>query len=162
MCDILGFHSTPSLGKYLGVMIKHSTMAQDFGYIIEQVQSRLVGWKSNLISFAGRLVFTEAVTTSISNYAIQCIALLAKILRNVDRLSCNFLLGSSESKKKIHLVSWKKITKPKKDGGLGIQAAREKKYCKLSQAKLAPSIRPSIRIILLMGQSSFSKVSIPK
>lgn len=45
MCDILGFHSTPSLGKYLGIPIKHSAVTQDFGYIIEQVQSRLVGSK---------------------------------------------------------------------------------------------------------------------
>ena len=73
------------------------------------------------------------MTTTIPNYAMQCIALLAKILSNVDKLSRNFLWGSSKSKKKIHLVSWKKITKPKKDGGLGIQVAREKNITNLAK-----------------------------
>ena len=58
MCDILGFHSTPSLGRYFGIPINHMARTQDFGYIIERVQSRLAGWKSNLLSFAGRLVLT--------------------------------------------------------------------------------------------------------
>ena len=84
-----------------------------------RVQSRLVGWKFNLLSFTGRLVLTQAVTTTIPNYAMQCVALLVKILTSIDRLSRNFLWGSSKSKKKIHLVSWKKITKSKKEGGGG-------------------------------------------
>ena len=143
MCDILGFHSTPSLGKYFGIPINHSARTQDFGYIIERVQSRLAGWKSNLLSFVGRLVLTQAVTTTVPNYAMQCAALPVTILNSIERLSRNFLWGSSVSKKKIHLVSWKKITKPKRVGRLGIQATREKKYCKPSQVKLVPSNRSS-------------------
>ena len=133
MCDILGFHSTPSLGKYLGIPIKHSARTQDFGYIIERVQSRFAGWKSNLLSFAGRLVLTQVVTTTISNYAMQCATLSIKILNSINRLSRNFLWGSSKSKKKIHLVSWKKITKPKREAGLSIQATREKNIASLAK-----------------------------
>ena len=133
MCDILGFHSTPSLGKYLGILIKHSTRTQDFGYIIEGVQSKLAGWKSNLLSYSGRLVLTQAVTTTIPNYAMQCAALPVKILNSIDRLSHNFLWSSSESKKKIHLISWKKISKPKRKGRLGIQATREKNIASLAK-----------------------------
>ena len=135
MCDILGFHSTPSLGKYLGILIKHSTRTQDFGYIIERVQSKLAGWKSNLLSYSGRLVLTQVVTTTIPNYAMQCAALPVKILNSIDRLSHNFLWSSSESKKKIHLISWKKISKPKRKGRLGIQAAREKNIASLAKLK---------------------------
>ena len=133
MCDILGFHSTPSLGKYFGIPINHSARTQDFGYIIEWVQSRLAGWKSNLLSFIGRLVLTQAVTTTIPNYAMQCVALLVKILNSIERLSHNFLWGSFVSKKKIHLVTWKRITKPKREGGLGIQAAKEKNIASLAK-----------------------------
>ena len=95
MCDILGFRSTPSLGKYLGFPIKHLAMPQDFGYIIERVQSKLVGWKANLLSFARRLVLTQAMTTIFPNYAMQCVALPTKILNSADRLNCNFLWGST-------------------------------------------------------------------
>ena len=87
--DILGFRSTPSLGKYLGFPIKHSAISQEFGFIIERVQTRLAEWKANLLSFAGRLVLTQPVTTTIPNYAMQCIALPANILNSIDRLSHN-------------------------------------------------------------------------
>ena len=86
-----------------------------------------------MLSFAGRLVLTQAVTTIIPNYAMQCVALLVKILNSIERLSHNFLWGSFVSKKKIHLVTWKRITKPKREGGLGIQAAREKNIASLAK-----------------------------
>ena len=115
------FGLLPTLGKYLDFPIKHNATPQDFGFIIDRVQSRLANWKANLISFAGQLVLTQAVTTTIPNYVMQCMALPSKILNNVDRVSPNNLWGSLErKKKKIHLISWKKITKPKKEGGLGI------------------------------------------
>lgn len=64
---------------------------------------------------------------------MQCFALLPKFLKSVDRLSCNFLWGSSENKKKLHLIGWKKITKPKKEGGLGIQTTKEKNKALLAK-----------------------------
>lgn len=51
----------------------------------------------------------------------------------MDRISRNFLWGSTETKKKVHLISWKKITRPKKEGGLGIQAAKEKNIALLAK-----------------------------
>lgn len=50
----------------------------------------------------------------------------SKILQGVDRLSRNFLWGSTENKKKVHLVGWNKITRSKEEGGLGLQAAKQK------------------------------------
>lgn len=91
LCETLGFWSTPSLGKYLGFPIKIGATPQDFGFIIDNVQSRLSGWKANLLSFASCLVLTQAVTSTIPNYVMQCVALPPKILNCVDRLSRNFL-----------------------------------------------------------------------
>ena len=143
LSDILGFRFTPSLGKYLGFPIKNSAIPQNFRFIIERVQSRPAEWKANLLSFDGRLVLTQAVTTTIPNYAMQCVALPAKILNSIDRLSSNFLWGSSESKKRLHLVSWKKIAKPKKDGSLGIQAAKVKNVANLAKLNWRLYTEPS-------------------
>ena len=129
--------------KYPGFSIKYSAMPQDFGYIVERVQSRLARWKATLLSFVGRLVLTQALTTTIPNYAMQCVTLPTKILNSVDRLSCNFLWGSIESKKKIHLVNWKKIAKPKRDGGLGIQAAKVKNIANLAKLNWCLQFGPS-------------------
>ena len=37
LCNILGFRSTPLLGKYLGFPIKHTSTPQVFGAVIERV-----------------------------------------------------------------------------------------------------------------------------
>ncbi|KAL0001243.1 hypothetical protein SO802_015024 [Lithocarpus litseifolius] len=104
LSEVLGFRSTLALGKYLGFFIKHKGTPQDFGFIINRIQSKLAGWKENLLSFAGRIVLTQSVTSTIPNYTMQCVALPPKILKGIDRLNMNFLRGSSDSKKKLHLI----------------------------------------------------------
>ena len=59
LCNTLGIESTSNLGKYLGFPIKHSGLtANDFNFVVERIQSKLAGWKANLLSMAGRVVLT--------------------------------------------------------------------------------------------------------
>ncbi|XP_075650954.1 uncharacterized protein LOC142621553 [Castanea sativa] len=133
LCNVLEFRSTPSLGKYLGFPIKHTSISQDFGAVIDHVQSRLASWKTHLLSFAGRLVLTQATIATIPNYYMQYASLPPKITQCVDKLCCNFLWGSTNNKKKLHLVNWRKITKPKEYGGLRLQSAKEKNIALLAK-----------------------------
>ena len=57
---------------------------------------------------------------------MQCTDPPLKITNATDRLSRNFFWGSTESKKKLHLISRRKITNPKKEGGLGLLATEPK------------------------------------
>lgn len=44
LCDILGFKSTPNLGKYLGFPIKHQgTGSQDYNFVLDRIKQKLVG-----------------------------------------------------------------------------------------------------------------------
>lgn len=122
----LRFQVYPFLGEISWLPHKIYGDPQDFGTVIELIQSHLAGWKTHLLSFVGRLVLTQATLSTIPNYVMQCNALPAKVTQTVDRLCRNFIWGTTESKKKFHLVSWKKINKPKVDGGLGLQSAKER------------------------------------
>ncbi|CAN1126120.1 Putative ribonuclease H protein At1g65750 [Linum perenne] len=42
----------------------------------------------------------------------------------IDKLIRNFVWGSSDEARKVHLVSWEHICKPKEEGGLGLKMAR--------------------------------------
>ena len=61
LCDILGFASTPFLGKYLGFPLKQlGSSSQDFNFILDRVKQKLTGWKANLLSLAGRTILIKA------------------------------------------------------------------------------------------------------
>ena len=76
------------------------------------------------MSLAGRSVLVKHVSSTIPNYVMQCNPLPNKISEGIDRVNRNFLWGSTDSVKKMHWVGWGKITRPKNEGGLGIQAAK--------------------------------------
>ena len=44
LSDILGFTSTPSLGKYLGIPIKHPrSSSHEYNFILDRVKQKLAG-----------------------------------------------------------------------------------------------------------------------
>ena len=79
---------------------------------MERVQAKLAGWKSKSLSPAGRLVLIKAVVSSILEYDMQCYKLSAKVCEDVNKLTRDFLWGSTVEKKKRHLFGWNKVTKP--------------------------------------------------
>lgn len=125
LSDILEFQQTSCLRRYLRFPIKHQGEAnQDFNFILDRVKRKLAGWKANLLSMAGRAVLIQPSSSSIPAYVTQSNLLPEKVLEGIDRVNRNFLWGSTESSKKMHWVGWKKVTKPKEDGGLGLQTAK--------------------------------------
>ena len=133
LCDILGFSSTSNLGKYLGIPIKHPGSPLDVSFILDRVKQKLAGWKANLLSPAGHAVLIQASASTIPAYVMQCNLLPNKVLEGIDRVSRNFLWGSSNSARKIHWVGWNKVTIPKKVGGLGLQSAKGRNIALLTK-----------------------------
>lgn len=127
LCNALGFHSTPNFGKCLGFPLKQlGSSTRDFDFVIKRVQSKLAGWKGHLLSFVGIVVLTQAII-SIPSYVMQNNLLPRRVLDSLDKVSRNSVWGSTLEKCKLHLVSWEKITRPKEEEGLGLQATKPKK-----------------------------------
>lgn len=55
---------------------------------------------------------------------MQCAHLLGEVLDDLARVNQKFLWGTSKAARKIHWVGWHKVTKPKDEGGLGLQTAK--------------------------------------
>ena len=92
LCDILGFASTPFLGKYLGFPLKQPGFSlQDYNFILDRVKQKLSGWKANMLSLAGRSILIQASLVAIPSYVMQCAYLPGRILDGVDRVNRNFL-----------------------------------------------------------------------
>ncbi|GLT74509.1 hypothetical protein SLA2020_463010, partial [Shorea laevis] len=126
ICSKLNISESLHLGKYLGFPITAKKVAKsDCLYIVDKVRSKLAGWKANLLSLAGRATLVSAVLSAIPNYYMQGMFLPSSIHNELDRISRQFIWGSTNDKKRAHLVSWDRITQPKKLGGLGIRSSKE-------------------------------------
>ncbi|WCJ39636.1 RNA binding RNA-directed DNA polymerase [Euphorbia peplus] len=125
ICDILGVERTHDLGVYLGMPLMHGRVnAETFSHVVDKVCSRITGWKVKNLSFVGRLMLIKSVTSSILTYSMQTVLLPSSICSKLDACNQNFLWGSEPNARKIHLVNWNEVCKPKNEGGLGIRDTR--------------------------------------
>ncbi|GKV19211.1 hypothetical protein SLEP1_g29500 [Rubroshorea leprosula] len=126
ICHTLGYMETPSLGKYLGFPITSRRIEKsDCNFIVDKVRSKLARWKANMLSLVGRVTFVTSVLSSIPNYYMQGMFFPASIHKELDTISRNFIWGSTSTKRKANLISWDRITQPRKAGGIGIRASSE-------------------------------------
>ncbi|XP_062021276.1 uncharacterized protein LOC133737799 [Rosa rugosa] len=133
--NICGSPLTTDLGKYLGMPLIHSRVNKyTYISILDKVQSRLSGWKSKVLSMAGRLTLIHSVTATIPSYAMQTAKLPTSICDSLDKLNRNFLWGDIEDKRRVHLINWDTVCLPKSLGGLGIKKSSEMNQAMLAKA----------------------------
>ncbi|KAL0913157.1 hypothetical protein M5K25_016596 [Dendrobium thyrsiflorum] len=93
----------------------------DFSPLLEAVTKKLTGWNANLLSFAGRLQYLKFTILNSIAYWIRGSILPKTVIKHIRRLSSKFLFfGDSSVSKKMHLVAWKTVCRPKALGGLGL------------------------------------------
>ena len=118
----LGLKISNSFSKYLEVpIIVDGRDKTAFDFVIDRVKDKLVGWKARTLSLAGHCTFIQAVTTAIPTHIMQCAMLPGKVCKELDKMNRNFLWGDSIEKKKLHLINWETVSRPKDEGGLGIK-----------------------------------------
>ena len=122
----LGIAATTNLGKYLGFPIIHQgRVGNAYNFVVNKMQSKLAGWKSKLLSKAGKLVLVKSSATLVAEYYMQCQSLPIKVCNQIDKLIRDFLWGSTEEKRRLHLVRWETVMLPKELGGLGLHNMKD-------------------------------------
>ena len=125
MCRRLGILATNNLGRYLGFPIIHKgRVGNAFNFVLDKVQSKLAGWKSRLLSKVGRLVLAKSAVAPIAEYYMQCHNLPAKVCDSIDKMIRDFIWGSTEERRRMHMVRWSIVTLPKELGGLGLYSMK--------------------------------------
>ena len=134
VCGLLEIAETSCLGKYLGFPLNHKGAGRSrYNFIVKRVISKLSGWKTKFLSFVGRTVLINSIMAVIPNHIMQGVALPNHLCEKLDKVNRDFLWGSSMEKRKLHLVVWNKVIRPKAEGGLGMQAARAKNIALLAK-----------------------------
>ncbi|XP_026383886.1 uncharacterized protein LOC113279410 [Papaver somniferum] len=88
------------------------------------MEVKLASWKKEFLSKAGRLVLIRSCLASLPIYFLSLIHLPVSMEKRLNQLMRRFLWDSNEDIRKMCWVSWIKICKPKKLGGLGVKDLR--------------------------------------
>ncbi|GLT73841.1 hypothetical protein SLA2020_456730 [Shorea laevis] len=135
ICRKLQFSKTSSFDKYLGFPITGKRLSKsDCKFIVDKVRNKLIGWKANMLSLAGKTTLVSYVLSAIPNYYMQGAYLPDFIHNELDKISKQFIWGSTIGNRKAHLVSWEKITQPKKLGGLNLRSSKEANQASMAKA----------------------------
>lgn len=76
---------------------------------------------SKLMTSSYMLTLKQAVTSSTPIYVMQMANLFSRICDNLDKRNKNFPWRETSGKRKIHLINWDNVCKPKYKGDLGIK-----------------------------------------
>ncbi|KAL0904023.1 hypothetical protein M5K25_026093 [Dendrobium thyrsiflorum] len=95
----------------------------DFMPLMDAIRKKMSGWKASLLSLAGRLQFLKFTILNSIAYWIRGSILPKTVYKFIKKCSSAFLFfGDTEANRKLRMVSWDKVCKPKNLGGLGIHS----------------------------------------
>ena len=77
--------------------------------------------KRKLLSKAGKEILIKAVAQSIPTYAMSCFDLTKGLCDDLSSIIGRYWRSQHDKINKIHWLSWEKLTRTKKKGGLGFR-----------------------------------------
>ncbi|KAL0657902.1 hypothetical protein Bca4012_078487 [Brassica carinata] len=118
----LGIEKERGTGKYLGLPEHFGRRKKDlFTIIVDRIRVNAASWSSRHPSSAGKLVMLKSVLSAVPSHAMTCFLLPISLCIRIQSTLTRFWWDSSPEKKKMCMVAWSKLTKPKVLGGLGIR-----------------------------------------
>ncbi|CAN6562431.1 unnamed protein product [Malus baccata var. baccata] len=120
--DTLGIQCKQGFGKYLGLQADfgHSKKVV-FAEIRDKIEARMSGWAEQYLSQAGKETLVKTVAMALPNFAMSCFKLPIGVCRDIERAIRNYWWRGNEQRKGIHWISWDRLMKQKKAGGLGFK-----------------------------------------
>ena len=114
--------SAESAERYLGLPVSvGKSKKKAFEYIKQKVWARIQGWKEKLLSKAGKEILVKAVAQAIPTYAMSCFDLTKGLCDELSTIIGRYWWSQQDKVNKIHWLSWEKLTRSKKMGGLGFR-----------------------------------------
>ena len=109
---------------YLGIPIcKIKIKPAYWDPTIDKIKDKIQRWNANWLNLAGKTTLIKVVLNSMPIYQSSILLAPSSTIRKIEGLLKKFIWeGGKGNAKKLHLVSWDKIKKPRDEGGLQIQS----------------------------------------
>ncbi|KAL4318757.1 hypothetical protein GQ457_18G011370 [Hibiscus cannabinus] len=113
----MGSLSTEYLGLPLGV--RHNSIKL-WEPILKKLSTKLASWKSQLLSFGGRISLVKSVLSSLPMFFMSLFRMPVAVSKRITCMVSNFLWGGTMDKKRIHWVNWSLLCQSVENGRLGL------------------------------------------
>lgn len=108
-------------GLYLGLPFDSNLLNTFQEMLIDKYNKKPTGWKGSLLSQVSKVVLLKSSLQSLHIYALSLFKMPIKYVDAMERMQRNFLWTRIKIKKRLPLISWDSICKPKNQWGVGHQ-----------------------------------------
>ncbi|CAA7050210.1 unnamed protein product [Microthlaspi erraticum] len=118
----LGIDKEGGQGKYLGLPESFGRRKKDlFTAIVDRIRQKAVNFSSRFLSSVGKLTLIKSVLSAMPTYSMSCFKLPAGLCKRIQSAITRFWWDTKPGKKKMCWISWDRMAKSKKEGGLGFR-----------------------------------------
>ncbi|XP_027156511.1 uncharacterized protein LOC113757398 [Coffea eugenioides] len=96
-----------------------------FGEVCYAISTRILSWRSKLLSPGGRLVLIKHVLSSLPTHLLSAAVIPVATFKSIERICANFLWGTSTEQTKHHWILWSQLCYPVMEGGTGFRRVRD-------------------------------------
>ena len=119
---VLDIHNEGGQGKYSGLPELFGRKKKDlFTSIVDRIKQKALSWSSRFLSTARNLTMLKSVLATMPTYTMSCFHLPNSLSKRIQSALTRFWWDSNSEKKKMSWISWKRMTKSFKTGGLGFR-----------------------------------------
>ncbi|XP_058783591.1 uncharacterized protein LOC131658300 [Vicia villosa] len=120
--DRMGVKTVVSQSRYLGLpVVLGRSKKEVFSLLVERIWKKVKGWKEGFLSRAGKEVLIKAVAQAIPSYIMSCYKIPTGVCEEKERMLARFWWGAKNGERKIHWMSWERMSKAKGMGGMGFK-----------------------------------------
>lgn len=122
LSDILMVEATKNPGKYLGLpTIWGKSKKQSLAYVRDNIFRKIEGWNQCILSPAGREVLIKSVASAVPVYPMTIFKFPKTLCQEINSEIARFWWSQQEDESRIHWISWDKMGRSKKQGGMGFR-----------------------------------------
>ncbi|XP_073367695.1 uncharacterized mitochondrial protein AtMg00310-like [Aegilops tauschii subsp. strangulata] len=108
--------------RYLGLPVYvGQSKTKAFAYLKDRIWKCKQGWLGKLLTKAGKEILIKACAQAIPIFAMLVFDLTKGLCEQMTAMICRFFSAQQEDDQKIHWLSAEKLTRSKKEGGLGFK-----------------------------------------
>jgi hypothetical protein len=119
--------------RYLGLptMVGRSKDGA-FKHLPERSWGKVQGWKGQGLSMEGKEILIKSVLQAVPTFPMGCFRLTNNMCSKLQSAAARFWWGAADGQRKVHWISWDRMSMPKTKGGMGFR-----NFADFNQALLA-------------------------